>query len=293
MKQNKKNLLTAYLFIIPTLIVLAAIIFFPMLKTVYLSFFNISFITTTPKFVGFENYIKIITSPLFLKVIVNTIIWTTFVVFFQFLLGFSVALLLNKQIAGKGLIRGLILIPWVIPGVVAAIIWKLMYDPQLGIINSFLMRLGWLDNYFPWLGNKNTALLAVIIIAIWKGFPFSAVMYLAGLQGVDNDLVEASMIDGANYFQRLIWIVIPQISSIIKLALLLTTFWTFNYFEIIFVSTNGGPNNATEIFPTMIYDLAFSQVKYSFASTYAVISVLILLIFGILYIRQLRRTGVI
>jgi len=251
MKQNKKNLLTAYLFIIPTLIVLAAIIFFPMLKTVYLSFFNISFITTTPKFVGFENYIKIITSPLFLKVIVNTIIWTTFVVFFQFLLGFSVALLLNKQIAGKGLIRGLILIPWVIP------------------------------------------LLAVIIIAIWKGFPFSAVMYLAGLQGVDNDLVEASMIDGANYFQRLIWIVIPQISSIIKLALLLTTFWTFNYFEIIFVSTNGGPNNATEIFPTMIYDLAFSQVKYSFASTYAVISVLILLIFGILYIRQLRRTGVI
>jgi multiple sugar transport system permease protein len=293
MKQDKNNLLTAYIFIIPTLIVLAAIIFFPMLKTAYLSFFNISFITTAPKFVGFENYIKIFSSPLFLKVIVNTIIWTTFVVFFQFILGFSVALLLNKQVAGKGLIRGLILIPWVIPGVVAAIIWKLMYDPQLGIINSFLMRLGWLDNYFPWLGNKNTALLAVIIIAIWKGFPFSAVMYLAGLQGVDNDLVEASMIDGANYFQRLIWIVIPQISSIIKLALLLTTFWTFNYFEIIYVSTNGGPNNATEIFPTMIYDLAFSQVRYSFASTYAVISVLILLIFGILYIRQLRRSGVI
>jgi multiple sugar transport system permease protein len=293
MNQNKKNILTAYIFTIPTLIVLAIVIFFPMLKTLYLSFFNVSFITTTPKFVGFGNYIKILSSPLFLKVMINSIIWTGVVVFFQFFFGLLVALILNRQIVGKGLIRSLILIPWVIPGVVVAIVWKLMYDPQLGIINSFLMRLGWLDSYFPWLGNEKTALLALIIVAIWKGFPFSAVMYLAALQGVDKELVEASMIDGANYFQRLIRIIIPQISSIIKLALLLTTVWTFNYFEIIYVATNGGPNNSTEIFPTIIYDTAFSQARFSFASTYAVISVLILLIFSFLYIRQLNRTGVI
>ena len=145
--------------------------------------------------------------------------------------------------------RALVLLPWVLPGVVNAILWRFMYDPQLGLINSILIGSHIATVKTAWLAQGSTALAALIVAAIWKGFPFSTVMYLAALQSVDHEQVEAAHIDGANAWQRFFNVTIPAISGIVRLNLLLTTIWTFNYFDLIWVTTRGGPNGATQYFP--------------------------------------------
>jgi multiple sugar transport system permease protein len=172
--------------------------------------------------------------------------------------------------------RSLILLPWVLPGVVAAILWRFMYDPQLGLINTFLVSLG--HSGVPWLAQSSTALWAAIIAAVWKGFPFSTVVYLAALQNVDQEQIESAVIDGAGPIRRLFDVVIPAVKEIIAINLVLTTILTFNYFDMIWVLTRGGPQNATHIFPTKIYELGFGQFRFGEAAAYGVLAILLLAI---------------
>jgi multiple sugar transport system permease protein len=158
--------------------------------------------------------------------------------------------------------------------VVAAILWRFMYDPQLGLINAFLITAG--GHGEPWLASAATALAAAILAAVWKGFPFSTVVYLAALQNVDQEQVEAATIDGAGAVRRLFDIVIPAVREVIAVNLVLTTILTFNYFDMIWVLTRGGPQNATHIFPTKIYELGFGQFRFGQAATYGVMSILLL-----------------
>ena len=290
--QRSKSMLIAYCFILPALILLIVMIVYPIARTVQLSFLNASFINKSPHFVGLKNYVKAFRSELFWKVVKNSIIWTVVVVGFQFLCGLGFALFLNTIRIARSLFRSLLLVPWVVPGVIVGVIWKLMYNPQIGLVNAILLKLGIIDEYIAFLGNEDTALLAVIVVAIWKGFPFSAVMYLAALQSVRGDLIEAARIDGANAFQRLIHVVIPEISKIIKITLLLTTIWTFNYFDITYALTGGGPNKATQIFPLEIYEQAFKQFKFSYAAAISVISLLGILGVSLFYVRELRKREV-
>ena len=205
-------------------------------------------------------------------------IWTLGVVFLQNVIGFLVALLLNQNLPGQGVLRALILLPWVLPGVVAAILWRFMYDPQLGLINSFLFRLGIIDQPVPWLADPSLAMAAVIFVAFWKGFPFSTVIYLAALQNVDQEQVDAARVDGAGRLRRLLDVVIPAILPVAAVNVLLTTILTFNYFDIIYVLTRGGPLNATVIFPTRIYEVGFGQFRFGEASAYGALSVVVLIL---------------
>jgi multiple sugar transport system permease protein len=166
-----------------------------------------------------------------------------------------------------------------------------MYDPQLGLINALLNSAGIISTNIAWLGEPTTAMAAVIVAALWKGFPFSMVVYLAALQTVDQDQVEAAMIDGAKAWQRFRYVVVPSIAGIIRLNLLLTTIFTFNYFDLIWVSTQGGPLDSTHIFPTYIFQLGFGEFQYGDASVYGVIAALMLVTVAILYIRELRPEG--
>jgi len=189
--------------------------------------------------------------------------------------------------------RALVLLPWVLPGVVNAILWRFMYDPQLGLVNALLLGSGLTHDKTAWLAQTDTALWALIVAAIWKGFPFSTVMYLAALQGVVQEQIEAAHIDGANAMQRFRFVTIPSIAGIIRLNMLLTTIWTFNYFDLIWVTTAGGPLKKTHIFPTIIYQTAFRESgNFGKASAYGVIAVLVLSVFAILYLRELRRSKV-
>jgi len=286
---KRQELTTAYVFILPAVLLLIAIIAYPLAKSIYLSFLNSSFINRNPRFVGLQNYIKAFRSLLFWKIAFNSVVWTGLVVGFQFLVGFVIALFLNRILVARGAVRSLLLIPWVIPGVIVGVIWKLMYNPQIGLINQILLHLRIIRQNVAFLADEHTALLSVIVVAIWKGSPFSMVMYLAGLQSVRQDLVEASLIDGANFFQRLRNVVMPEIASVIRVTLMLTTIWTFNYFDITYAMTNGGPNKATQIFPLEIYEQAFRQFQFSYSSSIAVLSLVIIGCVSALYIRELHR----
>jgi multiple sugar transport system permease protein len=185
--------------------------------------------------------------------------------------------------------RSLVLLPWVLPGVVAAILWRFLYDPQLGLINSFLIGWGLSDQGVEWLADTATAMPAAILAAVWKGFPFSTVVYLAALQNVDREQIEAAVIDGAGPVRRLLDVVIPAVRPVIAVNLLLTTILTFNYFDMIWVLTRGGPLNSTHIFPTKIYELGFGQFRFGDAAAYGVISMLVLVVLIALYLLVQRR----
>jgi multiple sugar transport system permease protein len=271
------------IFIAPVVILIAVLMYYPMIGTVIESFYSTSFINPTPKFIWFDAYAKMIGDGSFGTIVWNSLVWTVGVVLLQNLVGFGAALLLNQNLPGQGIMRSLVLLPWVLPGVVAAILCRFMYDPQLGLINSAIITMGLTDHGIAWLGQSSTAMLSAIVAAVWKGFPFSCVVYLAALQTVDKEQVEAATIDGAGGFRRLIDVIIPGMKDVITINLILTTILTFNYFDMIWVLTRGGPQDSTHIFPTRIYELGFGQFRFGDAAVYGVFSIIVLALMIALY----------
>ncbi|MCR9138943.1 MAG: sugar ABC transporter permease [Alphaproteobacteria bacterium] len=273
-----------WVFLAPTLLLMGLMLFYPMVGTVIDSFHDTSFINPQPRFVGWAVYEKIWTSRQFPEVVWNSVVWTLGVVLLQNILGFFAAMLLNQKLPMQGVTRALVLLPFVLPGVVTAILWRFMYDPQLGLINSLLISAGILDESAAWLASSNTAMAAVIFVAVWKGFPFSMLIYLAALQNVDKSQLEAATIDGAGAWRRLIDVTLPSIREVILVNIVLTLILTFNYFDIVWVLTRGGPQNATHIFPTKIFETGFGQFRFGEAAVYGVFSILILAMLVALYV---------
>lgn len=280
-----------WLFLAPTLLLVGGLLYYPMVGTVIESFHDTSFISPEPRFVGLQVYEKVLTSRQFPQIVWNSVVWTVGVVVLQNLLGFAVALLLNQGLPGQGPLRALVLLPFVLPGVVAAILWRFMYDPQLGLINALLMQAGLADHSGAWLASADTAMAAVIVVAVWKGFPFSMLIYLAALQTVDRSQLEAAEIDGAGHWRRLIDVTLPAIRPVILVNFVLTLILTFNYFDIVWVMTRGGPQDATHIFPTRIFETGFGQFRFGEAAVYGVFSILILSVLVALYLLLQRGNG--
>lgn len=273
----------------PAAVLVAGLMYWPMFETLRESFYSSSFLNPQPSFIGFDAYAQMLRDPVFWQVVRNSVTWTFGAVLIQNMLGFLVALLLNVRLPGQGVLRALVLLPWILPGVVVAVLWRFIYDPQLGLINSVFMRLG-ANSGTDLLGNPATAMAAVIGAAIWKGFPFCTVIYLAALQGVDRELIEAATVDGAGPVRRVLNVVLPSIWPIVVVNVMLTSILTFNYFDLIYVMTRGGPLNATSIFPTRIYELGFGQFRFGEASAYGAMSVLVLVFFiGLIYLVQRRQ----
>jgi multiple sugar transport system permease protein len=288
---ENRNRWLAWVFLAPAMILVAVLMYYPMIGTAIESLYSTSFINPNPQFVGLKLYQQIFATGDFSQIVWNSIVWTLFVVSLQNVLGFLAALLLDQRLPATGLMRSLVLLPWVLPGVVAAILWRFMYDPQLGLINSFLIRIGLADQGAAWLAESSTAMAAAIVAAVWKGFPFSAVVYLAALQNVDREQVEAAIIDGAGPVRRLFSVILPSMREVIVVNVVLTTILTFNYFDMIWVLTRGGPQNATHIFPTKIYELGFGQFRFGEAAAYGVMSILVLAVLIAVYFVVQRRGG--
>ena len=271
-------------FLAPSLLLIGVFLYYPMVGTVIESLHATSFISPTAEFVGLEQYRAILGSSEFWKVLGNSMVWTVFVVVLQNVIGFGAALLLNQALPGQGVLRAIVLLPWVLPGVVAAILWRFMYDPQLGLINAVLISSGLAERGVAWLADPSTAMGAVVFAAVWKGFPFSTVIYLAALQGVDREQIEAATIDGAGPLRRLRDVVLPAVRGVVLVNIVLTMILTFNYFDIVWVLTRGGPQDATHIFPTKIYELGFGQFRFGEAATYGVASILVLAVLAAFYV---------
>jgi len=243
------------------------------------------------RFVGLANYVKIATDPTFWLVLRQSALWVTGSLAFQFLLGLALALLLNERFPARGLYRSLILSPWAISGVIIAIMWKWMYNPQVGVLNEILVRLGLVSHRLAFLADPSTALPAVIFTNIWRGTPFFAVMLLAALQAVPKELYEAAAMDGAGPWQRFLHVTLPSIVPMIFAALLLRTIWIFNDVDLIFVMTDGGPVRASETLATFLYKKASRDLDFGMGSALAMVMFAILMTITALYYRAFRRSG--
>jgi ABC-type sugar transport system permease subunit len=267
------------------------VVILPVGEIIWLSMTKSSLISPRPTFAGLYNFRALFSSPDFGSVALNTLIWTVTVVFLEFVVGMAVAVLLSQTFHGRWVLRGLVLLPWIMPGVVAGLLWEFLYDPYLGLINQAIAWLGFGHHHIAWLGDTQTALGAVIAAAVWKGTPLSVLIYMAAYQNVPVELLEAAKVDGAGALRRFRAVAIPAMAPVIRTTILLTTIWTFNYFDMIYVMTGGGPGTSTSTAPVYIYQLTFVQANFGLAAAYGLLMIAVLAIFAISYRRQLAKIG--
>lgn len=276
----------------PATFIFIAIILYPLLYGIALSFTDTDPSTLSSKFVGAENYLRLLKDATFWISLRVTLIYATATVLVELPLAFGIALLLNEDIGGRWFYRGLLLLPWVMPNIAAAVIWGWMYSADYGLVNYYLTRIGLLPEYIGWLSNLRFALPATIVVQIWKGLPWTTVVLLAGLQTISGELLEAAEVDGANAWQRLWHVKIRLLIPIILIVVILRFAWTFNTFDLVYVLTSGGPGYATYLLSIYMYLSSFSFREMGYGSTLATTMLLILLVISTLFIRLVSRKEV-
>ena len=267
------------------------VIAYPIYYTIELSFYK------TPGnlqmkdkiFVGFENYVTILTSESFRDVTINTVIWTVASTLIAFFLGVCAALALHREFAGRGILRALLLIPYVISAVAASYVWKWLYHSDYGVIGALSVQFGFTEEPINFIDNIHTVLPSLIVVNIWREFSFAMIMIMAGLQTVPDQLLRAAQVDGANTWQRFWHITVPHLSGVSMVTLLLLMVANFNSFIIPWVMTGGGPAGASDIWITQIYQIAFGRQRWGLASAYAVILFIVLMTLGYFYVKALTR----
>src|SRR5499427_4155421 len=287
--RRARELVTGYLYLVPVVVVLGATVLFPILKAMRMSLYNHVLIKPQEyRYVGLANYVRLLHDEVFWLSLKNSFFWVFGSVSLQFLGGFAAALLLHQSFRGRILVRTITLLPWIIPGVVVALIWEFIYQPNYGLLNDILSRAGLMTERIAWLASPALAMPAVIVTNIWRGIPFFAIMLLAGLQAIPTELYEAARVDGASVLGRFTHITLPMLRPIIVVATATRIVWTFNYADLIFVMTSGGPANATQITSTYTLLQAYSNLDFGYAATLSVVLLLIMLAFTTLYLRVTR-----
>ena len=279
-----------YLAILPGLLLIAGVIFYPIADTLWLSLHAVNLIRVE-EFLGVGNYLTLAGDPLFWRILRQTLIWTTSSVLLKLILGLLLGVLLNEKFRGRAIFRTLLLIPWAMPAVAAAIVWRWMYNANSGYLNELLRQLGLIHDPVVWLGGARSAFAAAVVTDAWTGLPFMAFVFLAGLQGIDRSLYEAARIDGAGAWGRFLYITIPQLAPITLVATLVSAIWTFNSFNIVYVLTGGGPLNSTDILVTYTYTQAFDRLQFGLAAALATVTFVILLVFSIIYVGVYGRNN--
>mgnify|MGYP001812305040 FL=1 len=279
-----------YALLSPAVLVTLTIVFFPMIQAVWMSFHD--YVLFRPKdisFVGLKNFIAAFNDEVFWISLRHTIVWIGITVPAQLFLGLCTALLLNQKFFWRPVARALIIIPWALPSVVIALMWVWIYDSNYGILNDLLLRANILKTAIPWLADPDTALYAIILTLTWQGFPFFAVMILAGLQSIPTSYYEAASIDGASNFRQFWHITLPGISGVVFTAVLLRIIWVANSIDVIFVMTGGGPGYATYTLPLYAFIKARTGLDFGYGSAIAVLFAIMLLSVVAIYLRRVSR----
>lgn len=283
-----KNRFNQYGFLSPVAITMLVLLAFPIGYAVYISMFDTNLINRW-EFVGLKNYILTLKDTGFLNSFRVTIIFTFFSVLGHLIIGMILALILNSITKGRTLFRIILFLPWLIPDVVAALLWKWMYHSNFGIINNILLKIHLISKSIAWLAERSTALPSVIITSIWKGFPFVMIMMLAGLQTIPDEQYEAAALDGCTKWQLFLHIILPWLRYILIVTLVLDTIWAFKHFSMVWVLTAGGPVEITNVLSIGVYKYGFSYFKFGQAAAAAMIIFIIIFIISYIYTRFLRN----
>lgn len=282
----KKPSIWPYVLVAPAVIIILCVVFIPVINAIIMSFQNYDL--RRPKEIGFNglsNYKEAFMDPLFFSSLIRTILWVVCGVGFQFLFGFILALLLNKEFTGRGVVRAVSMIPWVTPGVLIGLMWRWIYDGNFGVLNDLLLKFHISSHKIPFLSQVTTAFPSVIITIIWQGIPFFALMLLAALQGVPTEIYEAASIDGACSWKKLILITIPSIKNTIYVTALLRVIWVANSVDVIFNMTEGGPAYSTQTLSVYIFNKG-NALNLGYASAMALLLAVLLLFAAVPYLKM-------
>jgi multiple sugar transport system permease protein len=276
-----------YVYILPSLLVMLVVIGYPIVYTIFLSFHN-----TPPRsgewiFNGGENFPRILSNPLFWKITANTMVWTFGSTIFATVLGFIAALALHNVFPGRGIVRAVLLIPWVISAVAAAYVWRWLLHSDYGLLSGTLMQWGVIDRPLVLLDSTAWVMPTMVMVNVWKEFPFVMIMVTAGLQTVPEQQLRAARVDGAGTWNQFRHVTLPHIRGVIVITTLLLFVVNLNSFTLVFLMTGGGPANASQLWITEIYNLAFRSLQYGLASAFSVILFVIMAVIGFFYVRAL------
>jgi multiple sugar transport system permease protein len=290
----------ALAFVAPGLLVILVVIALPFLDSIWLSF-TTRHVGNVLSFVGLKNYAELLQDGFFRNAVRNSVVFTVYSEVFKITVGMIAALLLHNLRRGRSILTGLVLLPWIIPTVVTALGWRSMVDPLFGGLNAvlqttnigpLLLKLHFIDSWpATWLGDSQLAMPVVIMVNVWKGIPFFTINFLAGLKAIPQDEYEAAAVDGATAWHRFRHVTLPGLKYVLIVAPLLSTIWTFNTFDIIWLMTQGGPANATTPFVIYAYEKAISQLEYGPGAAVALIMLPITAALVFTLARYLRRSG--
>ena len=288
-RSNGRRTKEAYGFILPGVLYMLVVVGYPIVYNFILSFKDTSvrnLATGTSKFIGFQNYIELFHNPTFILVLKNTFVFTIGSLIFQFTIGYLLALFFYKKFTLSGPIRGLMLIPYMMPMAVTGLLGQNLFLNS-GLINNLLSKVGIAGP--AWLTSTSTAMIAVVIMNCWVGIPFNMLLLISGMSNISEDVYEASAIDGASRMQQFWKITMPLMKDSILAVLMLGFIYTFRAFDLMFIMTAGGPLNSTDVLGTYSYMLSFTQYQFSKGSAVAIVLFLCLLLIGILYLLLLRK----
>ena len=280
------------LFALPAVVYMLIFVGYPIVHNIILGFQDVdvmNFLRGQKHFVGFENYVELFHDEVFFKSVGNTFVFTVCCLFFQFLIGFALAMFFNRKFSFARPVRGILMMPWMIPMTITALMFKFMFSTKVGVVNNILTGLGITSANIEWLTDQNIAMIPVIIANVWIGIPFNMILISTGLTSIPGEVYESAAIDGAGSFQQFIRITLPLMRSTIESILVLGFIYTFKVYDLVYVMTSGGPVNSTQLMSTYSYKLSFDNFLYSKGSAVANALLVILLLVGIVYLRITTR----
>lgn len=278
-----------YLFLIPALLLITTFMIYPVGTVFFYSLHNFFLNRTWANgFIGLDNFKQIFQDNLFYSSLMVSGKWVFWEVSLQLISGLLIALLLNRSFKGRGLIRAMVFSPWAISGVLTALMWSMMYNQHMGVINDLLMKVGLIRENIAWVGNVKTSFLAVVVAELWRGIPFFAITLLAALQTIPEELYESCSVDGGGKWIAFTKITLPFLKETIILSSLLRVVWEFNNVNTIYAMTGGGPANLTTTLSIYIAREAIHTNNFGYGSALMVVSFLILLVFALIYLRASR-----
>lgn len=278
------------LLIAPAMLAILGVVLLPMFNSLWLSFQQHDL--SRPQedaFIWFRNYADLLRDPRYLNSLQATLKFSLFSVIIELALGVAIAMVLNQEFRGRGFVRGLMILPWAMPSIVNAAMWKWIYNADYGALNALLSQLHIISEYKIWLAEPTTAMVLIILANVWKETPFTVILTLAALQTIPDDLYEASRVDGATDWQSFIKITLPLIMPVLMVAGLLQFIWGFQTFELISIVTGGGPFSSTEMTNLRVYATTFRSLRFGYGAAMAYLTSLIIFIPAVAYIRSAYR----
>lgn len=284
-KESQKG----YFLLLPALIVIAVFTVYPLFAGLRMAFTDQNLLRHTVDFIGLNNFKRAFSDDVFWLALQHSLILTTVVVVLQFVLGLVLAWAMNQNLPGMGLFKSIIMASWVIPVAATVTMFKFMAQPDIGFINIVLKSIGFANLERYWLGDLTTALPFIIVLHLWRNVPFYGIAFLAAMQAIPKTYYEAAEIDGTGAWDKFRNITLPGIRNMIIVMVTIHVLWTFNNFDFVWLATGGGPVNATEVLPTYVYRMAWTEYDFGYAASIGIVMLVILMIFFIVYMRLFER----